>query len=86
MANEIPEFANEDEEREYWATHSAAEYIDTLPVVKAEVSRPWPKREQIRFRMYPQYLEAIKKAAERKGVPYQVLMQTWLMERLSEET
>ena len=32
----IPKFASEDEEREFWATHSSADYIDWS---KAEVIR-----------------------------------------------
>ena len=28
MAKKIPEFQNEDEEREFWASHDSAEYLD----------------------------------------------------------
>jgi hypothetical protein len=28
QSNEIPRFANEDEEREFWATHDSTDYID----------------------------------------------------------
>ncbi len=31
------------------------------------------------------YLEAIQTVAERKGVPYQLLVQTWLLEKLTQE-
>jgi predicted DNA binding CopG/RHH family protein len=31
------------------------------------------------------YLEAIKAAAERKGIPYQTLVQMWLAEKLRQE-
>lgn len=28
MSKLIPEFKNEDEEREFWATHDSSEYVD----------------------------------------------------------
>ena len=28
MSKQIPEFKNEDEEREFWATHDSTEYIN----------------------------------------------------------
>jgi len=82
---ESPQFKNEDEEREYWATHSAAEYIESAPAVEIEVQKPRRKKKQIGFRMYPEHLEALKKLAESKGLPYQVMMQMWIVERLTEE-
>jgi predicted DNA binding CopG/RHH family protein len=80
----IPTFKTEDAEREYWATHSAAELIDSLPAVEVEIITPRRKREQIALSEGD--LEAIKKIARRKKIPHQQLMQTWLLERLHHET
>ncbi len=35
-----PAFKTEPAERKYWATHSAAEFIDTLPAVDIEIVAP----------------------------------------------
>ena len=37
MSNRIPEFKNEEEEREFWATHDSTDYIN------------WDKAERITF-------------------------------------
>jgi hypothetical protein len=37
MRNRIPEFKNEEEEREFWATHDSTDYIN------------WDKSERITF-------------------------------------
>ncbi len=36
-------------------------------------------------RLRTDYLEAIQQVAERQGVPYQMLVQRWLMEKLNQE-
>jgi len=36
-------------------------------------------------RMRTDFLEAIQTVAERQGIPYQALVQRWLMEKLSQE-
>ena len=84
MKKRAPEFKNEDAERKYWATHSAAEFIDTLPAVEIEIVTPRRQREQIALPTND--LEAIKKLAKRKRMPYRRLIKMWLQERLQLET
>ncbi len=84
MKPRVPTFKAEDEERAYWATHSAAEFIDMLPAVQIEIVAPRRKRE--RFELPANDLDAIKQVARRRGVPYRHLMRTWLRERLRHET
>jgi predicted DNA binding CopG/RHH family protein len=76
-------FKTEDAERKYWATHSAAESLDALPAIEIEIVAPHRKREQLALPAND--LDAIKKLAKRKGLPYQRLMRTWLQERLKNE-
>ncbi len=84
MKPKVPTFKSKDDERKYWAIHSAAEFIDTLPEVEIEIIAPRHRREQIALPAAD--LEAIKKLAKRKGVPHQRLTQMWLRERLKNET
>jgi hypothetical protein len=58
----VPRFKSEDTERKYWATHSAVEFIDTLPAVEIEMVVPHHKREQIALPMDD--LNAIKRLAQ----------------------
>ncbi|MBU1487920.1 BrnA antitoxin family protein [bacterium] len=82
----IPVFKNEDEEREFWATHSTAEYIDTLPPVEIKITASRSKKGEANLKISAWYLGAIRKVAQKKGVSSQALVQTWLMERLTQET
>ncbi len=84
MKKKVPEFKSEDAERKYWATHSAAPFIDALPAVEIEITTPHRKREQIA--LPADDLEAIKRIAKRRGVLPQQLIRTWLQERLQFET
>ena len=80
----VPTFKTEDAERKYWASHSAAQFIDALPPVEIEVVTQ--RRERGRIALDTAELEAIKKVARRKKMPYQELMRTWLLERLRNES
>ena len=85
--DKLLEFATEDAAAEWFASHDTAPYMDNLEDVTEEfraLRRP-PVRESVALRVRADYLEAIKAAAERKGVPYQTLVQVWLAEKLRQE-
>ncbi len=81
----IPKFHNEDEEREFWATHDTSEYFDTNKPIELDLSELQPSTETISLRL-PQWLLArIKQLASTKDVPYQSLMKIFLAERVEKE-
>ncbi len=84
---EIPTFKTDKEAAEWFDTHDTAPYMDSLEKVKERivVIRSWPPAGSLGVRLPAEYLEAIKKAADRKGVPFQMLIQTWLAEKLEQE-
>lgn len=41
--------------------------------------------ETLGLLLNPNEVDAIKRVAERKGVPYRTLIQTWLIEKLQQE-
>lgn len=80
----IPKFKNEDEERDFWATHNTTEYFDTSKPVELDLTNLKPSTETISLRL-PQYLLArIKELANFKDVPYQSLMKIFLAEKVEE--
>jgi predicted DNA binding CopG/RHH family protein len=83
----IPRFQNEMEAAEWFATHDTAPYMKEMEEVQEElqVSRTRPSKKPIGLRIRSDYLEAVKKVAERKGIPYQTLIQMWLVEKLRQE-
>lgn len=81
----IPKFQNEDEERDFWATHDTTKYFDIDNPIEMDLSELRPSTETISLRL-PQYLlERIKQIANFKDVPYQSLMKIFLAERVEKE-
>ena len=81
----IPEFANEDEEREFWATHDAAEYLDWRKAKQVRFPNLKPSTKAISIRLSEGMLEELKVLAHERDVPYQSLIKIFLRERLDEE-
>lgn len=81
----IPKFKNEDEEREFWATHDTTEYFDTARPVELDLSKLKPSTESISLRLPGYLLTRIKELANAKDVPYQSLMKIFLAERVDRE-
>lgn len=82
---QIPKFKNEDEEREFWATHDSTDYIDWSKAERAIFPNLKPSTESISLRL-PQWLIAsLKQLANKKDVPYQSLMKIFLAERIEQE-
>ena len=78
----IPEFASEDEEREFWEKNDSSDYIDwnqAQPVVMPKLK---PTTKTISLRLPQHLLDSIKAAANARDVPYQSLIKVWLQEKL----
>ncbi|MBS3909565.1 MAG: hypothetical protein KGZ93_08070 [Actinobacteria bacterium] len=80
----MPKFKNVEEEHEFWATHSGADYIDELEDITEFVVITPPKRKTT-IRLDDAAIERIKAIAERRGMAWQTLMRSWVYERLEEE-
>ena len=81
----LPKFKNEDEEREFWATHDSTEYVDwskgrfvTFPNLK-------PSTRTISVRLPVTLIEDLKTMANARDVPYQSLLKIFLAEKVRQE-
>lgn len=81
----IPKFKNEDEEREFWATHDATDYFDMKKPVVLDLSKLKPTTESISLRLPAYLLARIKEIANSRDIPYQSLMKIFLAERVEKE-
>jgi predicted DNA binding CopG/RHH family protein len=81
---EIPTFANEDEEREFWLTHDTTDYFDYSKSFRATFPNLKPTTQSISLRLPLWMLDSIKTTANRQDVPYQSLIKVWLNEKLEE--
>lgn len=83
----IPQFSNEDEEREFWATHNSTEYIDWSKAEKNPAfSRLKPSTRTISIRLPESLIASLKTLANKRDVPYQSLVKMFLAEKVKEET
>lgn len=82
----IPQFKNEAEEAEFWATHDTTEYFDVSNPVEIDFPNLKPTTKTITLRLPVSLLHKIKKIANKKDVPYQSLMKVFLDEKAKEET
>ena len=81
----IPKFKNEDEEREYWATHSPLDYSDSQKSKRASFPKLKPSLKSISIRLPNDMLAELKILANKKDVPYQSLAKVYLARQIALE-
>jgi predicted DNA binding CopG/RHH family protein len=79
------ELMNEDEEREFWTTHSTADYFKSDNIVEMDLSRLKPSTEAISLRLSTSLLNSIKRIANKNDVPYQSLIKMMLVNGVKNE-
>ena len=85
MDNLIPKFKNEDEEREFWATHSPLDYFDRKRAKRAAFPNLKPSLKSISIRLPEDMLEELKVLANKKDVPYRSLAKIYLARQIALE-
>ena len=80
-----PEFQSEDEEREFWATHDATEFIVWRSAGRRTFPNLKPSLRTISIRLPVHMIEDLKVLANKRDVPYQSLLKVFLAERLEKE-
>jgi predicted DNA binding CopG/RHH family protein len=83
--NKIPKFKNEDEEREFWATHSPLDYFDVGTIKRASFPKLKPSLKSISIRLPEDMLAELKILANKKDVPYQSLAKIYLARQIALE-
>lgn len=81
----IPQFKNEDDEREFWASHSVLDFPDRFKRVHLDLSGLKPSTKPITIRLPEMLLHDLKVLANKRDVPYQSLMKIFLAERVRQE-
>ncbi len=82
---EIPRFESEEEEREFWAKHDSADYVDWAAAQKVRLPRLKPTTRTVSIRLPETMLEDLKVLANKRDVPYQSLLKMYVAERIAEE-
>jgi predicted DNA binding CopG/RHH family protein len=76
-----PKFQSEAEERRFWETHDSSDYLDWTKAERVRFPNLKPSTTAISLRLPVTLLERIKVAANKRDVPYQSLIKTWLAEK-----
>ena len=85
MLKKIPKFHNEDEERAFWDSHDSAEYIGWGKAERVIFPALKPSTKTISLRLPESMLDELRQLANKRDVPYQSLIKTFLRERIDEE-
>ena len=77
-------FASEAEERKFWEENDSSEFLDWNKAERVRLPNLKPSSTAISLRLPNGLLERIKIAANKRDVPYQSLIKTWLAEKLGQ--
>jgi predicted DNA binding CopG/RHH family protein len=81
----VPKFRSEAEERRFWETHDSTDYVDWSKAKRVRLPNLKPSTTSISLRLPVTLLDRIKVAANKRDVPYQSLIKTWLAEKTDEQ-
>jgi len=82
---QILKFNNEDEEREFWSTHSPLDYFKSGSPKKATFPNLKPSLKSISIRLPESMLAELKILANKKDVPYQSLAKIFIARQIALE-
>jgi len=74
----LPAFNNEDEERDFWDTHSPLDYFDFTKAKRATFPNLKPSLKSISIRLPEDMVDELKVLANKRDVPYQSLAKLYL--------
>jgi len=87
ILKQIPEFASREEEREFWAKHDSADYVDWN---KARVNPNFPalkpSSRSISIRLPENMISRLKELANKKDIPYQSFVKMILAQEIEKES
>jgi len=82
----IPQFKNEDEERNFWAKVDTSKYFDFGKAQRVIFPNLKPSTRSISLRLPESVLNELKVMANKRDMPYQSLIKSFLVEKLKEKT
>lgn len=82
---EIPNFKTEEDMREFWADNDSTEFIDWENAESVILPKLKPTTRTISIRISASMLDKIRLVANKREVPYQSLIKSFLQERIDEE-
>lgn len=80
----IPDFKNEDEEREFWSTHDSIEYEMLDDAQVAAPANPLARTQPVTLRLSKKMLSDLQAISASLGVSQHRLIKEWLQEKIED--
>ena len=80
----VPKFKTEDDERDFWSTHDAMDYLDFSQAEETVFPNLKPSTRAISLRLPVSLIDRLKMLANKQDVPYQSLLKVLLAEKVDE--
>ena len=81
----IPKFRNEDQERDFWASHDSTEFVDWRQAERVKLPNLRPTTRTISIRLPESMIERLKVLANKRDIPYQSLLKMFVADKIEEE-
>ncbi len=75
---QVPHFENESDERNYWEQTDSTEHMDWSHAKRVMLPNIKPSTKTISLRLPESLLHSIKVEANKRDMPYQSLIKSWL--------
>jgi len=85
MKTKIPKFKSANEERAYWTKRDSTDFIDWSRAKRAKFPGLKPSTRTISLRLPQMLIDELKILANKRDIPYQSLLKSFLTERVREE-
>jgi predicted DNA binding CopG/RHH family protein len=81
----LPTFSSEEQERNFWARRDSTDYLDWTKAQRVVFPNLKPSLRTISLRLPVTLIARLKLLANKRDIPYQSLLKTFLAERLRKE-
>ncbi|GFP18769.1 hypothetical protein HKBW3S03_00274 [Candidatus Hakubella thermalkaliphila] len=81
----VPRFENEDQERDFWASHDSTDFVDWRQVEQVKLPNLRPTTRTISIRLPESMIERLKVLANKRDIPYQSLLKMFVADKIEEE-
>jgi predicted DNA binding CopG/RHH family protein len=78
-------FKSEDEERQFWASHDSTDHVEWSKAERVSFPNLKPTARTISLRLPESMITNLKVLANKRDVPYQSLLKTFLADRIRQE-
>lgn len=83
-SKKLPEFKTEAEERAFWEGHDSSDYVDWSQAAQTSFPKLKPSTKTISLRLPETLLDRIKIEANKRDMPYQSLIKSWLADDVND--